>query len=130
MQTLSDGAKQAWRDGKVKRFYHVIAHQVFEFGPTALTLGINCHIVHLRQKRVDLLLCAVVLLGKLMDGGAYQITEFGGAEIRSCSANDTGVGRHLTCAESTIKTRQNLAPRQITCATKNHQIEIVDRNNA
>ena len=127
-QTLGDVAEQRRRDREVEGMDRALAHPVLQRLPAALAPRVDGHIAQQGQELGQL---RVVRLGarEFADGlgglGAESVVVLVGAR----GADDLAGGRELSRLEAPVETGQDLAMGQIARGAKDHEVEIIDRND-
>ena len=127
-QKLGDVAEQRRRDREIERMDRALAHPVLQRLPAALALGVDGDIAQQAQKLGQL---RVVRLGarEFADGlgrlGAEGVVVLVGAR----GTDDLAGGRELSRLEAAVETGQDLAMGQIARGAKDHEVEVIDRND-
>ena len=130
MQPLRNIAKQRWRDREIEGPHDILAHHPLQDVPASRPLGVDRDIAHPIQKRRHLRLVLPRRGHEFGNRLTDHPAEVALAQLGARGANDPALYRHLPGQKPQIQPRQNLAPGQIACAAKDHQIEGIDRNDA
>ena len=127
-KAAGDITKQRRRDREVEGMNRTGPHPRFQIDPAAIAPGVDGGIA---QQVQELPKARIILTNaaEFHDGIGGLGTEGVVVLVRPCRPDDARGFRYLPCDKAPEQSRQDLAVRQIACGTKDHQIEVIDRND-